>query len=349
MFKSKKTIGLDITGRTFRAVAVITHKKHLSLEGYSELTVSDTIIQDGVIKDKAKAAAAIRQLVDALPHHLRTHEVHVALPETKTFIKLVEFPTVAPSQLENVVNQSITQHIPFPIDEVYYDWKVLQTHGTEARVRVLVGAVEKVIADDLVSMLQLAGFKPLTFAIESIATAASLIDSTKPDSPAIMIVDIGSEQSTAILYDQGTVQFSSAIDFSEKSMRDALISSSKLKPSDAEKAKRIFGLDPKKGKGRVRKILLPLVHQLAKSIEETSQYYINGFTNGRAPEQILLVGSGSNLGGITEYLSDQLHTKVDLGDPVKSMNNTKIVREMTPERRLEFATAIGLTLSIAQK
>lgn len=344
MLNPRNIIGLDITGQTFRAVAVHARHKNPKLEGYAEVTTPDKVIHDGVIIDQDRGAHILQQLISALPRHVRSSHVHLALPERKTFIKLVEFPPVNQTELNAVVTKSIVQHIPFPIEEVYLDWKQLAPVQAGDRVRVLVGAVEKKIADDLVTVLAKAGLTPLSFAIESIATATSLIND-QSEQAATMIVDIGSDQATAIVYDRGAIQFSTALTFSDLLMIETVKKNGRLQWRDAVKAKMICGLDPHKGKGKVRKILLPLLDQLASSLREVDQYYQNGFTLSRPIERYFFVGSGSSLIGITEYMTEQLAKPVSLGNPLQFFAQTKLTNSMTPERVLEFATALGLTLS----
>lgn len=339
-------IGLDITGRAFRVVAISARRKQPTLHGYAEMTVPAGVIKDGVIVDHASAVNLLKQLIDALPGRAGSRAAYVALPEAKTFIKLIEFPPLADADFKNAVEKAIVQHVPFPIDEVYLDWKPIPPSGNAKAVRVLVGAVEKKVADDLVTMLQQAEIIPLGFGIESLATAASVIPHQGVQSaPPTMIIDIGSEQTTAIVFDHGAVQFSAAVNFSDQGMVTAITRSSGLRPRESIKAKQICGLDPKKGKGKVRRILLPLIKKLTEAVTGTVSYYQNGFSYGRAIEQFILVGSGSTLIGLPAYLSEQLLKPVAVGDPVRQLKENTITRRFPFERKAEFATAIGLVIS----
>lgn len=339
-----KHIGLDISGPYFRVAAVHNRNGKDTLEGYAELSAPVGTIKNGVIIDEGKAIATIIKLLDALPNTLRSRYAHVSLAEQKTFIKLITLPEEKGTSVKDALNNIIVQHIPLPIDQIYLDWNTLPK-SPDKPMQALVAVVEKDFADKTIQILSQANIMPLSLEIESLATTRSiLINTSSKITEPTMIIDIGMERTTITVFDHGTVQFTSTTDFSDAIMIKDISEKANLTQAEAIKAKNIIGLDPRKGKGQVRKILLPLLHDLTESIDKAANYYSTVFNDGRDIAQVLLIGSGAGLIGLDEYIKQHVKHKVLFGDPLKFLAQNKITKQFENARKLGYSVAIGLAL-----
>ncbi|MFC1663177.1 pilus assembly protein PilM [Patescibacteria group bacterium] len=340
-----KKIGLDLTDSAFRIATVDQGKNKSTLEGYAEIKIDDKIMQSGIVIDRTKASSLLQELINALPGRFRSQYAFVSIPEMKTFLKIIELPDGYKKNTKDFVKQIAAQHLPFPIDDMYLDWQIIPAIKNKESTRVMLGAVEKVVADNLIELLKIAKIIPLGFEVESVATARGIIpDGLPDDKQPILIIDIGSKHSTMILYDHGAIQFTSALDLHDHSLIEAIAEKTKLSYKEAAKAKRICGLDPKKGKGEVRKILLPELNDLITKIKQIEIYYQNDFSYGRDIKQVLLTGSGASLVGLDTYIKTRLKQDVAIGNSLINIEENKISKEFDAERKLSFATTVGLAL-----
>jgi Tfp pilus assembly PilM family ATPase len=53
-----------------------------------------------------------------------TNEVNACLPDTKTFIKLIEVEK-SPNPLPDIIRVEVEKHVPLAIKDIYYDWQVV--------------------------------------------------------------------------------------------------------------------------------------------------------------------------------------------------------------------------------
>jgi len=102
-----------------------------------------------------------------------------------------------------------------------------------------------------------------------------------------------------------------------------------------------MGLDPQKGQGSVRNILLPIVNELGDAIQKNAAFYQEHFSGPRAVKNILLCGGGSLLPGLEEELQLKLPgAAISFGNPA-----IRIFKGEDLALNLSYTTAIGLGLS----
>lgn len=99
------------------------------------------------------------------------------MPETKTFIKLIEIPLVENKKIKETIEQEICQHIPLVKEDMYFDWQIIKkiTKNNEQKIQILIGATPKNIVDSYADILKKAGLNPLIFEIEACAITRNLI------------------------------------------------------------------------------------------------------------------------------------------------------------------------------
>src|SRR5438093_2408429 len=71
----------------------------------------------------AAIAAALREMLDAL--QIKRGEVNYAMAENLVFTRFVKLPSLDEEKIERIIAFEAQQNVPFPIDEVVWDYKVV--------------------------------------------------------------------------------------------------------------------------------------------------------------------------------------------------------------------------------
>ncbi len=141
------------------------------------------IFSDLIVELKSKAK----------PKKITQSEVIAALPEEKVFLKTIEIPKMPVSKVDSAITYQIESVIPFKLQEVYFNWKII---GTKANALiVLIAACEKKIVDSFFESLVLAKCKPLVITFPSAGLAGLLSSSDK----LIAIVDLSRTNNISIV------------------------------------------------------------------------------------------------------------------------------------------------------
>lgn len=301
-----------------------------------------------------------------------TKYVAVCLPETKTFIKVIDIANNSEKSTAELIFEELPKHFPINMNDVQLDWQKVETYS--GGKKYLVGVVEKNIAEEYIQVCQLAGLEIVALEVEAQSIVRSIIynkDFLKKRIPSLLaslfnkikkekikeknsqkeislsknpkiIIDLGATRASLILVENNIIQFTNSIDSIAGEALTAMIAEKKkLSMVEAEKAKVICGADPKKCKGVVLEIIKEMMDNLAKEIINSDEFYREHFGKESTGLEVLLSGGGANIAGIDKTLSAKLKREIQVADP---LINIEEAHEQNIKNIMSYTTAIGLAL-----
>jgi len=349
-------IGLDISDLSLKLFQLNRFGKKIKIQAISRLDLPKGLIEAGVIKNQQEVLLAIKQLI-AKPKYGRVSptEIVACLPETKTFIKLIEVEK-SPNDFEATLRAEMEKQIPFSFDEIYYDWQIISE--TNSAKQVLVGAGSKEIVNQYADLINKTGIPLSALEVESVPICRSLLAEEHYKFKAASktnygIIDIGAQRTSMTVYSEKTLLFTMSIPLSGNKITEQIGKILKIDFKLAEKAKIICGLDEHKAQGIVRDILSDMISELVTKIKGVIRYYQDHFPNRGPLNKILLCGGGANIENISRILSQALSIEVVPGNPLVNLNESKekLLPTMTETHQIghnELATPDKKTLSITQ-
>jgi len=294
------------------------------------------------------------------------------LPETKTFIKLIEVEK-SPNNLADVIETEIEKHVPFLLDEIYYDWQVIEEKDDVQLV--LIGAAPKKIVNQYTDLLDKAKLSVEALEIEPVSLCRSLLPEESPNfkgefNKNYAIIDIGATRTSLVVYAKNTILFSVSVPVSGEKITANIAASLEIKKDQAEKAKIICGLDETKAGGIINKVLSGMISDLNERVNEILEFYGSHFPKYGPINETMLCGGGANIKDIDKIISKFSSIKVERGDALVNLGEAKnkfqeLLSEtysldvalpdnkkdkgegnlsITQDSSLTFATAIGLAL-----
>lgn len=367
---SEFPIGLDISDFSLKLVQLNKSGESFSIQAINKIDLPAGIIDDGEIKNRPELIKNLKNLIDK-PRFgkVSSHEVTACLPENKTFVKLIEIDN-GPNDLKETILAEMEKHIPMPLDEIYFDWQIV--NKDQGKNLVLLGAAPKQIVDDYTNIFDELGLSVFALEIESSAICRALLPEensrfkdTQPKNYAIL--DIGAKRTSMIFYAHKTILFTVSLPISGEAVTKNIADNLKIDRDQAERAKIICGLDEQKAEGVIREILGGQINELVKKIKDVISYYETHFPGQGQIDNIYLCGGGSNIENIDMILTESLGLQVALGDPLLNIKDdhekiNQLFSETyslalasgkaadagdmtyTQNSSLGFATAIGLGL-----
>ena len=342
----KNSFGLDISDLVLRVVQLKRRGQKIQLTSLNEQLVPQGYITEGEIMSPKRVIDLLQNLISTCRgEKIKSPYVIAAIPERKTFIKLIQMPKMDVNRLSEAIKWESIQHIPMAMDEIYLDWQIIDQGAQNDKINVLIAAAPRGLIDSYTQILEKAGLIPLALELESVAISRSIINEKESAKDYCqLIIDLGGSRTNLIIYDQGTVQFTSSIPFSGSKLTEIIANKLGFKITDAEKAKVICGLDPKKGKGIIRKTLLPSIQELITKIEEVINFYKDHFAQTKDCRKIVLSGGGAQLKNLDSEISEAIKIPVEKANPQVNISLGKKVKFMPKEKYPSFTTAIGLSL-----
>lgn len=364
-------IGLDISDLSLKLVQLYRRGDKIKIQAINKINLPEGIIKDGEVLDKENLIEKINELISHPAYgKVNTNDVIACLPETRTFIKLIKIPKT-PNPLPEIIEGEMEKHIPMAINDIYYDWQIIED-GVDAQ-EVLIGVAPRNIVDQYINLLDEAALFTNALEIEPVSLCRALLPNENRKTQTTGnygIIDIGAKRTSLTIYSKNTILFTLSMPISGEKITQSIAEILKIETNQAEKAKIICGLDENKAQGIIKNILTDMVDKLTQKISEAIDYYENHFS-GRGPlNQILLCGGGANIKNLAEIINKSIAIEVKRGDALinikenqekfaeiltethkiasdlikdKGKNGKKTV-SIEQDTSLTFATAIGLAL-----
>lgn len=282
----KPTFGLDIGHATMKMVQVKGMGPTAHLLGAVEVAVPENSITKDGIKEKKKLAEIIKAAVkEANPSSISAKIVSSALPESLVFTKLIDLPQMTKKELDKNIPYQATEFFPLPVEETYMDWQVVGTLPNNS-IEVLVVAAPRVLIDNLIETVKLAGFELMGLETKPIAVIRALVKNHEPG--PIILVDIGATNSSLICFDQGTLKLTSTV----------TLGGEQIKTEPAETIK-----------------------NLASEVLHLLKYYQNRLGQAQVFKKIILAGGGANIHQVPLVIQQLTKIKTEVGQPLIRLKN----------------------------
>ncbi len=352
MFFNNSTypVGLDISDLSLKLVQLKKIRDRIKIQAMAKLNLPPGLIVAGEIKQKEELIKAIKKIMaDPGFGKVSSEEITACLPESKTFIKLIEVEKT-PNQLPDIIESEIEKHVPMAINEIYYDYQVIE--DLAEKQLVLIGAAPQNIVNQYTEMFDQAKLSPLALEIEPISICRSLLVEEQPGlnlklgrfsskklSPVsrvqnknYAIIDIGANHTAMTFYSINTILFTISMPISGEHITDSIAKALEIEKDQAEKAKIICGLDPDKAQGIISNILEDIIKELINRIKDALAFYENNYKERGPINQIILCGGGANIKNIAQTISQAININVIAGDPLVNLaeikdNISKIINE----------------------
>lgn len=342
MTMQSQAFGLDLSDLVIRAVQFGGQGKNIAVRGFGQINLQPGIISGGDVMEPKALSEAVKNLVShPQTGHISGKRVVASLPDSRSFVKVIEIPQVEDHQRQETIQWELAQHLPLAMDELYLDWQTID--GSNGN-RVVACAVPKTVADSYVTSLEEAGLQPIGLIVEPLAIAYSLLPVHQNLETDVLLIDLGHTRTSFIVSDHGVVTFSlTKTDFSGQLMTQTIAKGLNLTDTEAEEAKILCGLDPERGQAALPKLLWPMIEALSQHIQSILTYY-QSHNQGHHLSEIILVGGGAHLRNLVPELSNKVGLPVKLGNPFTQIEHIGQHRAFPMERHLSLPTVIGLGL-----
>ncbi|HHE45793.1 MAG TPA: type IV pilus assembly protein PilM [Candidatus Moranbacteria bacterium] len=338
-----KYFGMDISDFSVKVFQLEKKENIDKIRSFNSENLNKGCIKNGRILSKDELSQAIKKVIKkAGPKKINTKKVICSIPESKTFLRMISLPPISEKEAQESIKWEIEANIPLSADKIYFDWQFLNQENN--RQNILAVAVAKEVIDDLVEVLEMSGLSVYGIEMESIATARSLILADAKKNKSSLIVDLGSGKTSFIVTNGSIPYFTSSIPFSAINITDTIAKSFNVSREEAEKIKRVQGIERSIKNNVIFNSVQPLLENLSREIEKTIDFYQNMSQSSQSIDEIIISGGGANLKGLVSYLAIRLSREIKLGNPWTNLNLGKNLPLISKEDSLYYATAIGLAM-----
>ncbi len=314
MFGKKNIIAVDI-GASKLVVAAFDPDGPELLNygiGYYEAEVSET----------EDAATHIRKTLRRVMKEqgIREGRTFISISGQAVFPRFVKLPPVSSDKVLQIVRYEAEQNVPFPIEEVVWDYQLIE--GEEGEQNVMLVAVKnegvRKITDSLVAI----GMEPEVVDVAPMA----LYNAVRYNNPDLqgctMLLDIGAKSSNLIFL-EGSRIFSRSIPVAGNTLTREIEKEFEVSYSEAEDLKMEHGFvafggvysgpDNEVGE-KVSKIVRNVVTRLHAEVNRSINFY-RSQQRGSTPDLVLLAGGSSIIPHLETFFREKLDAEVAFINP----------------------------------
>ncbi len=317
MADTQSTIALNIgSQRITMAVFEPSKSGGLVLKSYD----SETILADPATEGtrNAQIGLAVGQLVQRLK--AGRSKVRYAVSGQSVFTRFVKLPPLDADDIEQLVTFEAQQHVPFPLEEVVWDYEILESAGEK---EVVIVAIKGDALEELNDTVTGAGLSTAEVDVAPMALYNAFRASYPGVDEPVLLIDIGAKTSD-LLYIEGKRFFTRSVAMGGAAINAAIAKEFGVSFADAEAHKTRSGLVALGG-GHTEQLdestaalamtIRNALGRLPAEIARTTNYY-RSQQGGNAPKRIVLAGGGANLPYTKEFFEEKLHLPVEFFNPL---------------------------------
>lgn len=346
MAESQTSVALSIgSQRISMAVFEAAKNGGIVLKAYD----SETITADPSMESArtAQTRVAISDLVKRLG--VAKSKVRYAISGQAVFIRFVKLPPLQEDNIEQLVTFEAQQHVPFPLEEVVWDYELLDG-GTEKECVIV--AIKADALDELNSSVNDAGITTQEVDVSPMALYNAYRSAYAKTEDTTLLIDIGAKTSN-LLYMEGDRFFTRSISIGGATITAAIAKEYGVTFDEAEQQKITNGLvalggghteQLEEAVAALAMVIRNALTRLPAEIARTTNYYRSQH-GGSAPKRILLAGGGANLPYTLEFFQEKLNLPVEFFNPVRNIGIGKNVDTARVQREgLMIGDLVGLGL-----
>ncbi len=347
MAETQTTVALNIgSQRIGMAIFEVSKSGGLILKAYD----SESIVADPALD--ASRVSQTRVAIADLANRLKTGKTKAryAISGQAVFTRFVKLPPLQDDNIEQLVTFEAQQHVPFPINEVIWDYELIE--GSDEKEVVIV-AIKGDALDEINSAVNDSGLGTAEVDVAPMALYNAFRSAYGTPEEPVLLIDIGAKTSN-LLYIEGRRFFTRSIPIGGSAVSAAIAKEYGISFLEAEHQKVSNGLVTLGGGhadqldeavAGLAMVIRNALTRLPAEIARTTNYYRSQH-GGNAPRRVILAGGGANLPYTLEFFQEKLNLPVEFFNPVR---NITLGKGIDAERIQREAHLMGELIGLGQR
>ena len=272
------------------------------------------------------------------------------------FTRFVKLPPVEDAKLLQIIQYEAQQNVPFPMDEVVWDYRLIGTTA-QGELEVVLLAIKSDIIEELNSVVEAAGLSTEIVDVAPMALSNAFRYNYGDPEDCALIVDIGA-RTTNLLFLEKTKLFTRAIPIAGNAITQQIAAEFGVSFTQAEQMKVSKGMVALGGayeepedeiQARVSKIIRNVMTRLHAEVARSINFY-RSQQGGSAPARLFLSGGSSILPYTDRFFREKLQVPVEYLNPFRNVGIDEHVSRGDLARCAHFfgeVVGLGLRKAVA--
>lgn len=338
----KSVWAIDIGNNSLKALRLQQSGENVEVTGLDYIEHSKVLTTENITEEEKSQIIRATLNTFAGRNNLAKDPIAISVPGQTSFARFIKLPPVDPKRVPEIVKFEAVQQIPFDINEVEWDWQLMQKKDSPD-IEVGIFAIK----NELVSKY-LENFSAENIRVTVVQMAPIALynyawfdrkDLDDADKNAIVLLDMGADNTNLVICTKSSV-WQRCVPLGGNNFTKTLADAFKLNFEKAEKLKR--GAPVSKYARQIFHAMKPVFTDFGTEIQRSLGYYGSSHKN-TAFTKIVLLGGGFRLQGLNKYLQQTTQVTTVRPDAFEKLTPaSNISSAKLHENICDFGIAYGL-------
>ncbi|MDG2055513.1 MAG: type IV pilus assembly protein PilM [Phycisphaerales bacterium] len=265
----------------------------------------------------------------------------MTVPGHAAFARFAKLPPVEPKKVPDIVKFEAVQQIPFPIEDVEWDYQTFSSEDTP-EIEVGIFAITRQRVQERLGLYGELGLTPEALTLSPLGVYNAMVHDLdlNEESEPVVFIDIGTQATDVIVADEGRCWIRS-FPLGGTHFTEAIADAFKLSYSKAEKLKQEAATS--KYAKQIMQAMRPVFSDLLQDLQRSLGYY-QSLHRDRELKNMVGLGSTMKIAGLRKFLGQQLQISVSRLDEYRKLRMTGREAASFAEHSVNMASAYGAAL-----
>lgn len=267
----------------------------------------------------------IQEITDRLK--IKGGAVNYAVAGHTVFSRFVKLPPVQGDRMDQIVEFEARQNVPFPINEVTWDYEIVSQEG---ETEVIIVAIKSDALNEINDTVSYSALKTNCVDLAPLSLFNAFRYSYPDVDESSVIIDLGARSTNLIFVEDGKF-FTRNVLVGGAAITNAIAKEFGIGFGDAEQQKISAGFIAHGGAveehadpaiAALSKVIRNAVTRLHGEIMRTINYYRTQ-QGGSQPKRVFICGGGALLGNMIHFLEEKLKLPVEIFNPLRGVQTDR--------------------------
>lgn len=276
--------------------------------------------------------------------------VNYCVAAQSVFARFVKLPTVEEEKIERIIAFEAQQNVPFPIEEVVWDYQLVGS-GMGEEIQVVLVAIKSDLIEGINAAVEQTGLRTSIVGVATMGLYNAFRYNYGEMADCSLLVDIGARTTNLLFIEPGKI-FSRSVPIGGSSVSAAIAKEFREPAAAAEFRKKRDGFVGLAGTyaepadpdvTRVSKIARSTMTRLHAEMMRSISHY-RSQQQGSAPARVFLCGGTASMPYMREFFHEKLQLPIEFFHPLR---NVAVGEGMNPAEVAHSAHLLGELVGLA--
>src|SRR6266542_2410043 len=293
-----------------------------------------------------ETAVGLREMMHEM--HIHAAPVNYAVPAQSVFARFVKLPALDAEKIDKIISFEAQQNVPFPIDEVVWDYQLVGG-GMGEQIQVVIVAIKRDLLDEINNAVEETGLRAQVVDMAPMGLYNAFCYNYTDLNGCSLLVGIGARTTNVLFIEAGRI-FSRSLPIGGTTITAAIAREFGESFAEAEARRKRDGFVALGGAaepadpdvGRVSKIVRSTMTRLHAELMRSITHY-GAQQQGNRPSRVFLSGGGAGIPNMREFFHEKFQLPIAFFNPLQKVTVSESAQEAARSAHL-FGELVGLAL-----